>query len=279
MSTLLILGARSFVADSLIEHLQQQARPFIGVSRQIGRDGPSVLPGADGVRAEHCISLLPLPALLPLLDWLQRCGCRRLVALSSTSRYTKPNSSCAQERQVAQELADAEDRLTRWAQQAQISCTILRPTLIYGHGRDRNLSTLLRFARRTHLVLLPLGAGGRRQPIHADDVALACLAALDADLQGQQAFDLPGGETLSYSAMVERLLSLLDTPVWRLHLPVACLRLGIRLLAHLPRYRHLTTAMAERMVEDLVFSAAPAEAAFGYRARPFAPRQQDLPCD
>jgi nucleoside-diphosphate-sugar epimerase len=41
--------------------------------------------------------------------------------------------------------------------------------------------------------------------VHADDLAGAALAALDAPGAADRAFDLPGGETLSYRAMVERI--------------------------------------------------------------------------
>ncbi len=278
MNELLLLGARSLVADALCEHLQAQGRPFLAASRQAASLSPSwIVPGQAAIHCHTAISLLYLPALLPYLDWLQASACRRLVALSSTSRFSKLASSVREERATAQALGEAEAALLTWAEKAGIDCVILRPTLIYGRGRDHNLSTILRFAARTHCVLLPLGAGGRRQPIHADDVATACLRALDAALPGRHAYDLPGGETLSYAAMLTRLLELLDERVQRLHLPTGLLALGLRLLAHLPGFSHLTPAMAERLREDLVFDAQAAIDAFGYEPRPFTPQVSDLP--
>lgn len=280
MSELLLLGARSLVAAALCERLQAQGRPFLAASRQAANLAPTwIVPGQAVVHCQAVISLLYLPALLPYLDWLQKSGCRRLVALSSTSRFSKLHSSLASERATALALSAAEEAVHAWAEKAGIDCIILRPTLIYGRGRDQNLSTIVRFAARTRCVLLPLGSGGRRQPIHADDVAAACLRALDADLGGRQAYDLPGGETLSYAAMLTRLLDLLDGRVQRIHLPVALLALGLRLLARLPGFAHLTPAMAERMREDLVFDAQAAIAAFGYEPQPFTPQARDLPSD
>ena len=50
---------------------------------------------------------------------------------------------------------------------------------------------------------------------------------------------------------------------------VTCLRL-------LPRYRHWSTSMAERMNQDLIFDHEAATKEFCYKARKFAPEKKDL---
>ena len=79
-----------------------------------------------------------------------------------------------------------------------IPWTVLRPALIYGLGLDRNVTAAARFIRRWHCF--PLGGPGKglRQPVHADDLAAAALAALDLPAAEGQSFNLGGGETLSY---------------------------------------------------------------------------------
>ena len=59
-----------------------------------------------------------------------------------------------------------------------IACTVFRPTLIYGAGTDRSLAPIARFARRWRVLPVPLGANGLRQPVHARDLAAACVAVL-----------------------------------------------------------------------------------------------------
>jgi hypothetical protein len=54
--------------------------------------------------------------------------------------------------------------------------TILRPTLIYGAGIDRSITPIVQRALRLRLFPIPL-AGGLRQPVHADDIARAVVAA------------------------------------------------------------------------------------------------------
>jgi len=45
----------------------------------------------------------------------------------------------------------------------------------------------------------------------------------------------------------------------------------------LPRYRHWSVAMAERMNSDLVFDHSDAERDFGFSPRPFWLSLEDLP--
>ena len=104
--------------------------------------------------------------------------------------------------------------------------------------------------------------------MHADDLAQACLQALDRPETFGRAYDLPGGETLTYRAMAERIFAGLGRRPRIVPLPPALWRLAFRLAAP----RGATAAMGDRMAEDLVFDDAPAAADFGWNPRPFRPR-------
>jgi nucleoside-diphosphate-sugar epimerase len=192
-----------------------------------------------------------------------------VVAFGSTSRYTKAASPSAAERETARRLAESEERIERGCGEAGIRWTLLRPTLVYGAGRDRNVSDIARFVRRFGFFFVAGAGRGRRQPVHAADLAAAVLAVLDSPATLDRAYDLPGGETLSYCEMVERIADGLGRRARILHLPLPLLRAGLGLARRLPGLGHLTPAMAERMNEDLVFDPAAARADFGYAPRPF----------
>ena len=87
---------------------------------------------------------------------------------------------------------------------------LLRPTLIYGCGMDRNVSVLAGLAQRFGVVPLAGQAAGLRQPVHADDLARAAFDALGAVATHGRAYALPGGETLPYREMVARVCATLD---------------------------------------------------------------------
>src|SRR3546814_18582512 len=84
--------------------------------------------------------------------------------------------------------------------------------MIYGQGREKNSSVMARFIRRFAFFPLFGSAQGLRQPIHAEDVAAACVVALQAPGAANRAYNLSGGETLAYRALVARVFAALGRP-------------------------------------------------------------------
>lgn len=214
------------------------------------------------------ISLLPLWICAHVLA---RCGQpRQVIAFSSTSVVTKRTSSDNDERQLAARLQAAEDNLVRHCAQAKIPWTLLRPTMIYGAQRDQNVAAIAQFIRR--FGFFPIAAPGRglRQPVHVEDLAVAAFNAIDNPAAANRLFCLPGGETLSYRAMVERVFDaagkkprVLTLPAWSLRAVLPAAR------PFLPaRYG---SALFERMNEDLAFDVQPAQQALQFQPRHFQP--------
>ena len=226
---------------------------------------------------ECWICAAPIWVIPEHFDLLESQGARRLVALSSTSRFGKQNSEDLAERQIAQRLAKAEEKLQQWAEDRNIQLVILRPTLIYGHGLDKNISEISRFIRRFGFFPLFGKAQGLRQPVHADDIAKACVSALlENDVQSG-AYNLSGGETLRYREMVERIFETMGRKPRLLPIPLLLFTLAISVLRLISRYKHWSPAMAQRMNQDLVFDHSEATIAFGFRPRGFNPTPEDLP--
>jgi len=217
------------------------------------------------------IYLAPIWTLPQYFSLLLHYGVRRIVALSSTSRFTKEHSSDEAEKKIADKLAHSEQTLVEWSQKNNLSWTILRPTLIYGLGRDKNISVIVRFIRRFSFFPLLGKAQGLRQPVHARDVALACIAALSTKKTFNRSYNISGGETLTYRQMVEKVFEFLGKKPHFVVLPLWLFRAGIFILRFLPRFRHWSVAMAERMNQNLVFDHHEATNDFG-----FAPRKVEL---
>ncbi len=207
---------------------------------------------------------------------LEAYGARRVVALSSTSRFTKDDSSDPEEQVIALRLADAEARVQAWAAFHGVEWIILRPTLIYGFGRDKNIAEIARFVRRFGFFPLFGKAKGLRQPLHAHDVAGACLAALGSPAAANRAYNLSGAETIAYRDMVAHIFRALGRPVRLLPVPLFAFRFAIAILRLLRRYRNWSSAMAERMNRDLVFDHSETTRDFGFEPGPFALAPKDV---
>jgi nucleoside-diphosphate-sugar epimerase len=203
-------------------------------------------------------------------------GARRVVALSSTSRFTKVGSRDTAENAIAAKLIESEARVRAWAEDRGIEWVVLRPTLIYGLGRDKNISEMAHFIRRFGFFPLLGRAQGQRQPIHAADVAAACVAALQAPHAANSAYNISGGETLAYRDMVARVFAALRCPTRLLTVPLWAFRLAVATLRYFPRYRHWSAAMAERMNRDLLFDHTDAARDLGFKPRGFALTAEDV---
>ncbi|MCA1786905.1 MAG: NAD-dependent epimerase/dehydratase family protein, partial [Desulfobacteraceae bacterium] len=164
-------------------------------------------------------------------------------------------------------LAEGETFLRTWGASHGVDWIILRPTLIYGMGADQNISEIAAIIERFGFFPLLGRARGKRQPVHAQDVAAACIAALDAVHLANREYNLAGGETLTYRDMVRRIFTDLGKKPLVPTVPGWVFQLALKVLHLFPRYRHWSMAMVDRMNQDLVFDYAAAAADFGYTPR------------
>lgn len=225
----------------------------------------------------HWICLAPIWVLPEYFPMLSLYGVKHVVAISSTSRFIKDNSSDPVEQELAMRLADSEECFVAWAKTENVTWTILRPTLTYGLGRDRNISMIASFIQ--HFSFFPLlgAARGLRQPVHAHDVALGCLAALNAEKAFNRSYNISGGETLSYREMVGRVFSAMGRKSRFVTFPLWLFRLAVMFLRLLPHFRHWSSAMAGRMNSDLVFDHSEAGKDIGFSPRTFQLSKEDMP--
>jgi nucleoside-diphosphate-sugar epimerase len=231
------------------------------------RDDLATFNGAHAFDA--ALSLGPLDAFARAVgEGRVRAG--RIVAFGSTSVHVKSQSPDAAERDVARRLSEAEATLTAACRSTGTPCFILRPTLVWGMGRDATLSRAVRLGRRWPLLPLPLGAPGLRQPVHALDLADAARAALAADPADAGAFDLPGGERIAFGAMLCRSMQA-GAPGCRL------VPLPWRLFAAAGRAHPGLRGLAARLADDLVFDPQPAREALHWAPRGFVPTAADFP--
>lgn len=276
--TALVFGASGQLGQPLLERLRADGWQVLAVSRD-----PH--PHGDGVRWLRGELARP-PALPDVVEAIFSCGpldhfarwyadaaiaAPRIVAFGSTSLHSKRASADAQERELARRLGEAEAALFEVAGRRGSAATLLRPTLVYGAGRDVSLSRIVGMARRLGGVALPRGACGLRQPVHVEDLADAALAAATSPAAAGHAYDLPGGETLPYLEMVRRVLAS-EQPqlrVWRLPMPLFQAALVVARSAGMAR--GLSHVAVQRMRQDLVFDSGPARRDFGYAPRPFQP--------
>jgi uncharacterized protein YbjT (DUF2867 family) len=216
----------------------------------------------------HGIHVLP-----SLLEAFRQRGVSRVIAYSSTSRFTKISSDDPGDLDTARTLEAAELAVIETCERLGMQWTIFRPTMIYAgkHG-DRNVLDMARVIRRFGFFPIFGNAKGLRQPVHAADLATASMLSCDNPATFNKSYNLGGGEVLSYKAMVERIFAAMGRKPRFVKTPIWLFELAVFFATKLPRFNHITTSMAKRMQYDMTFPFDDAARDFGYQPRKFSPQ-------
>ena len=156
-----VIGATSIVGEFLLPLLVQEGYHVVAFSRQEREiqqtleddsiiwkcliksstsDINNISPAENKI--SYWINLAPVWVLPQYFPMLLAYGARHIVTVSSTSKFTKSTSEDPAEKKLAERLKTAEEGLTVWAEKEKISFTILSSTMIYGLGRDGNISVI-----------------------------------------------------------------------------------------------------------------------------------------
>ena len=274
----LVFGGSGQIGVPLLDRLQDAGWRVFAVSRGRHADVPGVqwLQG-DLERCDELPRAVDAIISCGPLDHFARwyaasaVEAPRVLAFGSTSAEAKRDSADPAERDLAQRLRAGEQGVFAAAAGRGAQATLLRPTLVYGAGRDQTIARMARFAERRGWLPLPSGATGLRQPVHVDDLAQAAMAVLDAPVTAGRAYDLPGGESVEFREMVVRTLAALPSAP-RLVVVPAPLFTAFAAIARLAGAgAGVGGSVISRLREDLVFDATPAGRDFGYAPRGFAP--------
>jgi nucleoside-diphosphate-sugar epimerase len=157
----IVLGAAGFVGSAIHAARRAAGAAVVGTSRE-------AIPGLEqvdnGAALDHLLAdgygqVVVTPQLGAPIDWiLDRIDGPRWVVLSSmqlAATALPPDAATARLRE--------DHAISRGA-------VVLRPTMIFGHGRDVNLTRLIRLFRTMRVVPIPADANQLVQPIHVDDL-------------------------------------------------------------------------------------------------------------
>jgi NADH dehydrogenase len=163
--------------------------------------------------------------------------------------------------------AQSEYHKTKWAAEELVRAggipyTILRPSLIYGHGDQftLRLSEMIRLS-----PMLPIIGSGRSkvQPIFIDDVVTCILKAVTSDCCLNETYEIGGPDQLSYEEITVAIADTMGVKRPTLHLPLFFMKsLATMFEAVLPK-PPVTTDQLIMLQEDTVCNMRDIRDAFG----------------
>lgn len=202
-----VSGAHGLTGGAAVRSLSERAHEVIGLVR---RD--ALVPGATETR---CVDLDDPGKLAELLadvdvlvhvagilygrqlaEALRRGAPRDLVVVSTASVYA---------RHAHAELYQLNENAIR---SVRPTVTVVRPTMIYGSSRDRNVHRLVAFAKRWRFLPVIGDGAALVQPIHYQDLADALAGCVEQRPGGT--IDAGGGSRISLVEAARTILRSLD---------------------------------------------------------------------
>ncbi len=258
MTTILVTGATGFLGEHVVRRLLGSSSDILAFVRPGTRTG-WLQQHAVGLRAGDLAERAALQRALRGVDVFlniaslgfghaanivaaaEAAGVGRAVFVSSTSVFTQLPTASKPVRIQAERLIT----------ESGLNFTILRPTMIYGTPRDRNIWRLINHLRRWPVIPVVGRGDALQQPVFVEDVATAVVRAAGADHAIGKAYNLAGAVPLSFVQMIDITCARLGRNVTKIHLPPRMARTGAAVFSRLGL--RITPEQVARIGEDKVF--------------------------
>ena len=194
----------------------------------------------------------------PVVEAARRAGVGRVVVVGSTSVHS------SYEFRAGPKL-----RMERVVRGSGLDWTIVRPSMIYGSERDKNVQRLLRFLGRS--PVFPMFGPGTNlwQPVYHEDCARGVYEAFVRPSAVGRSYDLPGGESLTYLDLVKTAAGALGKKPRIVRLPLEPVRRLLGAAEMLPLPLPVGSEQVLRLREDKAYPYEEARRELGYAPRPF----------
>lgn len=266
----LVTGATGFTGDFVVRQLTEagfHVTAFVRKTSDLRRlpaaadtitgdlnDQRSLRHALVGRDALVCIASLGFGHADGIVSATKSAGVSRAVFISTTAIFTTLNASSRSVRMAAEHTI----------QSSGLDYTILRPTMIYGTSRDRNMCRLIRFVDRRSIIPI-LGSGQfLQQPVYVNDVAKAVAQTLTACCTVRKCYNIPGATAHTYDEVIDIVAELLGRSVRKVHLPAGLVMAGLNIAEKCRIRLPIKAEQVARLNEDKSFNKSEATEGFGY---------------
>lgn len=159
-----------------------------------------------------------------VVDEAARAGVPRFLHMSAMGTLHDPHYAYYEAKWQAEQAVMASRML--W--------TIFRPSVIFGPG-DEFINTLARLVKLAPVIPVVGTGQSKFQPVAVGDVTRAFVRALDDSATEGQVYELGGGKTYTYEAMLDVIAAKLGKQKRKVHVPVSLMMPIVKLAKPLPK--------------------------------------------
>lgn len=273
---ILVTGATSQIGSVLVGKLLEQGhkvRCLVRGSSNIDglmRDGVEFLYGdVEDIQSlrtavnsvESIVHIAGIWRVKALLEACRQCDFKgRVIFIGSTSRFKKLDSIDKKEKLLAQKMSRAEELIA----ESGIDYVILRPTMLYGLDRDKNILQIIKFMKRFRFYPL-IGCGNaQKHPVYVGDVADAVISCISSKAVAKKNYIIAGAVPIKHREMLKAIKKNLPFKAYILRVPVFLAYIAVFLYKIFKPASYINYAMVKRVNEDISYDIMPAQRDFGY---------------
>ena len=184
---------------------------------------------------------------------------KRVVFISSTSIFTKLNAKSKKIRMEAEKLIV----------NSNLNWTILRPTMIFGSPKDRNMIKLIKWIDKVPFIPI-FGKGDNfHQPIYVKDLAWSIVEIIENKKTFNEIFNLSGPEPLTFKEIIKTISCYLEKKPMMLFLPYLFFSKILLFIEFFGLKFFIKSEQILRLNEDKIFPNDKAKKIFGYKPTEF----------
>jgi nucleoside-diphosphate-sugar epimerase len=239
MNRIAIIGATGEVGFRLVRALHASWR-IVAIIRDPGKRDFSPYPGVElrqvadigdvdglALALDGCDAIVNTGYIWfaePIHQAIMKSGVsiRHIVFTGSTGIFTRLPSASAERKREAEAFIQAQYRCA-W--------TILRPTMIYGHKDDRNISRLIKAVARYPVMPLIGHGSSLIQPVLIHDLIRAYRTALLNPKYFNKSYNIAGGKAYSNRDLIACVASSVGRRARLIPLPPVLVHAGVALLS------------------------------------------------
>ena len=193
-----------------------------------------------------CVQNLVNSDNVKYVDWV--------ISIHSTAIYSKYKALAQEYKKIENYLVESGKRYT-----------IVRPTMIYGSNKDRNISKLISYLHKFRFF--PVFGKGTNllQPIYAKDIAGAVYAILqNRESVSNKSYNIAGKYPMTYNELLKKVARGLQRNVTLIHIPYNISYLMVKFLNVIINNVPISTEQIMRMNEDKAYDYTEAINDFGF---------------
>lgn len=179
-----------------------------------------------------------------ILDACKKMEIKRVLFVSTTAIFTKLDSKSKSIRLYA------ENSIVN----SKLDYTILRPTMIYGNYKDRNLIRLIKWIRKYPFIPVFNGGLALQQPVYVGDVAWAVVSSLLNPNSINQILNISGSHSISFKEMIKIISKKMNKSVLMISVNSKFAIFFIKILNIFNVKLPISQEQIRRVIEDKSFS-------------------------